>query len=77
MLLLAALVLYGNDLNSAHIPWIGVALVALALSGPGGLPYVAVLAVGLFWTGIKREYRAWVFLPSIIALLLLAAYFAN
>ncbi|PYI76659.1 MAG: hypothetical protein DMF01_03490, partial [Verrucomicrobia bacterium] len=77
MLLLAALVLYGNDLNSAHILWIGVAFVALVLCGPGGLPYVAVLAVWLFWTGIKREYRAWVFLPSVIALLLLAAYFVN
>jgi hypothetical protein len=77
MLLLAALVLYGNDLNSAHILWIGVALVVLVLCGSDGLPYVAVLAVWLFWIGIKREYGAWVFLPSVIALVLLAAYFAN
>jgi hypothetical protein len=77
MFLLVALVLYGNDLTSTHILWIGVALVALVLCGPGGLPYVAILAVWLFWTGIKREYGAWVFLPSVIALLLLAFYFVN
>src|SRR5262249_25578286 len=62
-LLLAVVVLYGNDLQTGLVRWIGIGLIVLVLCGPGGLPYVIVFAVWLLvrivmkWPALKADGR--------------------
>ena len=85
-MLLSVVVVCTKQLRLADVRWIGVALIILALCGPGGLPYVAAFATWLvLWAAAKwrsftpqeRQQSPWVFLPVFIALALMGFYFVN
>lgn len=84
--LLSILVVHSKQLRLVDVSWIGVALIALALCGPGGLPYVVAFAMWLIiwmaakWRSFSRQERwqsAWVFMSVLIALALMGFYFVN
>jgi hypothetical protein len=67
-LLTMLLVVHGNDLQRRHAMMLGAGMIVLVLCGPGGLPYVAALAVFLL---MRREVWA------VIPLGLLGLYFVD